>query len=267
MYKLTLIYLQNNTYVYTSNSIEKDTNLFFCHLYISQLYTSIIDLQNKYLYWDSNKCVAEEPWLLVQEEPLPLDAESAKLINEIYDRITILQKRGLSIRTIREALLSYQTPSRIRITSDMRILLTDYNDLELKFTPLCKTIYLFYLSHPEGIAFKQLTDHKEELLTIYQKCSPKNNPEQLLKHIENLTNPLHNSINEKTSIIQRDIAKVLDENLLSFYIIDGEKGSKHRIRQATDTTFEQQTPPDINHQSCTIELISSQNNHTQLGNS
>ena len=45
--------------------------------------------------------------------------------------------------------------SRLTITKDFTIILSDYNK-EVKMEPLIKSVYLLYLNHPEGIAFKAL---------------------------------------------------------------------------------------------------------------
>ncbi len=37
---------------------------------------------------------------------------------------------------------------------------------------LVKTVYLLYLKHPEGIAFKQLPDYRQELIDIYKTLRP-----------------------------------------------------------------------------------------------
>lgn len=43
--------------------------------------------------------------------------------------------------------------SRITITKDCSVFLTDYDNKEVKMEPMTKAVYLLYLRHPEGIAF------------------------------------------------------------------------------------------------------------------
>ena len=59
---------------------------------------------------------------------------------------------------------------RLTITKDYRILIGDGNEIGLE--PLMKCVYLLYLKHPEGIAFKSLADYKQELKDIYVKLKP-----------------------------------------------------------------------------------------------
>ena len=51
-------------------------------------------------------------------------------------------------------------------------MLPDYNDMEIKMEPIVKAVYLLFLKHPEGIAFKCLPDYRQELAEIYTKLRP-----------------------------------------------------------------------------------------------
>lgn len=79
------------------------------------------------------------------------------------------------------------------ITKDYRILLPDYNDMEIKIEPLVKAVFLLFLKHPEGILFKHLPNYREELTGIYAKLRPLGMSEKAIQSIEDVTNPLLNS--------------------------------------------------------------------------
>lgn len=159
-----------------------------------------------------------------------IDEDARRLLDEIHDRLIQLRRRGLSSRTICECLLERQKPSRLCITHDYRLLLSDYGNLEVKLTPLPKALYLLFLRHPEGIAFKEMACHAAELSAIYAQLSPSINPQRREQQIRSLTDPLSNSLNEKVSLIHRAFATVLDDSLLPFYVIDGPKGSQRTVR-------------------------------------
>ena len=61
--------------------------------------------------------------------------------------------------------------SRLSIAKDGTILLADYQK-EVKMEPIVKAVYLLFLNHPEGIAFKYLPDYRKELTDLYQKIKP-----------------------------------------------------------------------------------------------
>ena len=48
--------------------------------------------------------------------------------------------------------------SRIRVTNQFKIILTDYENTEIKMGPLPKAVFLFFLRHPEGVMFSHLQD-------------------------------------------------------------------------------------------------------------
>lgn len=118
--------------------------------------------------------------------------------------------------------------SRLTITKEYSIMLSDYNK-EVKLEPIVKAVYLLYLNHPEGIAFKCLPDYRKELAEIYQKIKPFGLNDRAIRSIEDVTNPLLNSINEKCSRVRAAFMPLVDESLLDQYIIIGKSGEAKKI--------------------------------------
>lgn len=119
--------------------------------------------------------------------------------------------------------------SRITITKDCMVLLTDYDNKEVKMEPMTKAVYLLYLSHPEGIAFKHLPDYRRELADIYNRIKPLGLNDRVLKSIEDVTNPLLNSINEKCSRVKAAFLPLVDASLADHYYIIGKGGEEKKI--------------------------------------
>ena len=119
--------------------------------------------------------------------------------------------------------------SRITITKDYSILLTDYDNREVKMEPITKVVYLLYLKHPEGIAFKHLPDYRKDLADIYAKIRPLGLNDRVLKSIDDVTNPLLNSINEKCSRIKAAFLSEVDASLADHYYITGKSGEEKKI--------------------------------------
>ena len=124
--------------------------------------------------------------------------------------------------------------SRITITKDCTVLLTDYDNKEVKMEPIVKAIYLLFLNHPEGIAFKYLPDYRKELAEIYQKIKPLGMTERVLRSIEDVTNPLLNSINEKCSRVRAAFVAEVDPSLADQYYIVGKSGEAKKITLPRD---------------------------------
>lgn len=123
--------------------------------------------------------------------------------------------------------------SRLTIAKDCTILLSDYQK-EVKMEPIVKAVYLLFLKHPEGIAFKCLPDYREELLGIYQKIKPFGLTERAIRSIEDVTNPLLNSINEKCSRVRAAFLSEVDPTLLEQYIITGKSGEIKKVMLPRD---------------------------------
>ena len=124
--------------------------------------------------------------------------------------------------------------SRITIAKDYTIFLTDYDNKEVKMEPIVKAVYLLFLNHPEGIAFKHLPDYRKELADIYQKIKPFGLTERAIRSIEDVTNPLLNSINEKCSRIRAAFLAEVDPSLADQYYIIGKSGEEKKISLPRD---------------------------------
>lgn len=151
------------------------------------------------------------------------------LIDEIKERVLKLRKRGVAQHILEELIKPDDSPSRLVITTDYRLLLPEYNNMEIKMEPLVKAVYLLFLNHPEGILFKHLPDYREELTKIYVKLKPYGMSDRAIQSIEDVTNPLLNSINEKCARIRGAFVGQFDDHLARHYYIDGLRGEAKKI--------------------------------------
>ena len=124
--------------------------------------------------------------------------------------------------------------SKLVITNDYRILLPDYYNIEIKLEPLVKAVYLLFLKHPEGIVFKDLTDYREELKQIYSVLRPNGITDKAIQSIEDLTNPVSNSINEKCARIRGVFVGHFGDDIAQHYYIDGLRGEPKKISLPRD---------------------------------
>jgi hypothetical protein len=156
------------------------------------------------------------------------------LIEEIRERVAKLRQRGIAEYLLEQLIHPDNRLSRMVITKDYRILLPDYNDMEIKMEPLVKAIYLLFLKHPEGIMFKYLSDYRKELARIYSELRPTGLTDKALQSIEDVTNPLLNSINEKCARIRGAFVGQFDNYMAKSYYIDGLRGEAKKISLPRD---------------------------------
>ena len=162
------------------------------------------------------------------------DDEVAVIVKEIRDRIKILSEKGLTENLLKKLLNKETRLSRLMVTKDMRIVLPDYNNMEIKMEPINKAVFLLFLRHPEGIIFKHLPDYRKELADIYQKIKPLGLNEKAIQSIEDVTNPCLNSINEKCARIRGAFISKFDEELAQHYYIYGRRGEPKKISLPRD---------------------------------
>ncbi|MBO6254660.1 MAG: hypothetical protein J6O49_13595 [Bacteroidaceae bacterium] len=162
------------------------------------------------------------------------DENTDDLMEEIRERIAKLRQRGIAEYILEQLIHPDNRLSRMVITKDWRIVLPDYNNMEIKMEPLVKAVYLLFLRHPEGIVFKHLPDYRQELTNIYSKLRPLSQSNKAIQSIEDVTNPLLNSINEKCARIRGAFLGEFDDYMAKYYYIDGPRGEAKKIALPRD---------------------------------
>lgn len=151
--------------------------------------------------------------------------ELAKELHALVNRLGQTGRYDLMLRAISVPVLEQlrieaarAKLSRLVITRDFRFILPDYN-AEVTLTPVHKALYILFLNHEEGIEFKDLSDHREELRRIYRSISPSTDPDRIDETVSRLTDPTDNAVNEKCSRIKAAFGSLMDEYTLSYYMI------------------------------------------------
>ena len=96
--------------------------------------------------------------------------------------------------------------------------------------PLPKTVFLFYLRHPEGVGFSYLQDYKEEIFEIYGKVCKNDNPDKMEESIGRLIDPFDNSICEKCAAVKKAFITSISDSIAHNYYISGEQGGPKFIK-------------------------------------
>ena len=178
-------------------------------------------------YWEppyNNEPPAEQGF-----RPQGKEVSTDDLIDEVRERIAKLRQRGIAEYMLEQLIHPDNRLSKMVITKDWRIVLPDYNDMEIKMEPLVKAVYLLFLRHPEGIVFKHLPDYRQELTKIYSKVKPLGLSDKAIQSIEDVTNPLLNSINEKCARIRGAFVGQFDNYMAKSYYVDGARGEAKKI--------------------------------------
>jgi hypothetical protein len=156
----------------------------------------------------------------------PCDIES--MLTQAQLLVQRLREQGVNDLVIEEIFHPTQRLSRLHVRYS-RIFLPDYQNMEIKMTPLPKAVFLLYLKHPEGIRFCDLPDYRDELLHIYAGFSGRDSMDDIRASIDDVTNPLSNSINEKCSRIRQAFLSKFEDRLARNYYITGPRGETKKI--------------------------------------
>ena len=155
------------------------------------------------------------------------------LLNEVKQKLLLLRESGLSEKDIASLLYNERPLLKLTISRNYRIFLGDER-IEVRMEPIVKAVYLLFLKHPEGIAFKCLPDYRQELACIYTKLRPMGLTDRAMQSIEDVTNPLLNSINEKCARIRGAFLGEFDDYMAKYYYIEGKRGEPKKISLTRD---------------------------------
>ena len=134
-------------------------------------------------------------------------------------------------KTIIDTLLKYNGNhgiSRLYVTANGDLYLTDRNNTEVKMPALCKALYILFLLHEDGISLNYLDDYKSELYRIYRQISTYNDNDLLHQAIDNLTDFVGTTMNANLSRIKKAFKSILGDEA-TLYLIQGDKGEKKTI--------------------------------------
>lgn len=178
-----------------------------------------------------------------------------EIADEEDEIVTIEQEREVALQAIQAKIVEYvtkyhanpsqlmqtllegkivigdkQQPSPLVVNNDLKIVLPNYNEVEVKMPAMCRSIYILFLKHHDGIALRDIVNYRADLENIYSMVMPGRSEEKAKEAIDNLLNPMNNTLNEYISKIKRCFKScIIDKNLADQYCITGKRGETYRI--------------------------------------
>jgi hypothetical protein len=157
--------------------------------------------------------------LFTSQFPMPV-------IDQVLSIMESLRRKMLFAQGFR----AQKQHSKLVIDQDFHIWLEDYNKIEIKLTPLEKTLYLLFLRYPDGITKCSLQDYRDEILQIYSLLKRSTDQQKMQDRINDICSPLSNSADEKISKIKLKFTNALGAGLAAPYYIQGPVGEAKKIR-------------------------------------
>ena len=156
--------------------------------------------------------------------------EIEELTAQVAVAIERLKQLGVDYATILNIVKGEPKLSRMVVTEMGRIILPDYNEMEIEMRPTAKALYLLYLKYADGIAFKDLPDYKDELMKIYGKVSNLSDGDAQREAVEALVDPFQNTINVACSRVKEAFVSRFNNDLADYYVISGKRGEAKKIK-------------------------------------
>ena len=156
--------------------------------------------------------------------------EIEELTAQVATAVERLKQLGVDYATILNIVKGEPKLSRMVVTEVGRIILPDYNEMEIEMRPTAKALYLLYLKYADGIAFKDLPDYKDELMKIYAKVSNLSNGDAQREAVEALVDPFQNTINVTCSRVKEAFVSRFNNDLADYYVISGKRGEAKKIK-------------------------------------
>lgn len=150
------------------------------------------------------------------------EMDSAALLDIVRKASDILRRRG--IRTVETG-----APRKLRITKDYRIFIPELGNREISLMPLPKMLFIFFLRHPEGVAFTGLDRYKDELMDIYVRISPRLDRRGMQQSIERIVSPESNSFHAQKSKLSSALSSYFEGSALGKYVISQKDGGGSSI--------------------------------------
>ena len=188
-----------------------------------------------------NKAPSVEPDLLEEEsrELNRIERERNRALERIKKEIvnyiaTYHDDPKVLIAELLRGKVVVGTPGRVLVNGDLKIVLPEYDEMEIKMPAMSRTLYILFMKLRkqgiDGIVLKNIDKYRDDIINIYSLVKPGAKERRVAKSVDNLCDPLSDSLNQAISRVNRCIKSVItDKKLVEQYMITGTRGAKYGI--------------------------------------
>lgn len=135
------------------------------------------------------------------------DKRSQAAVNNIKGLLEDLRLRGYSNEMILDAIGLGRRPVRL-VLGPKGLSCPDDSSVSIRLNPMERTLYGFFLSHPEGICAEEIWSHYDELLELYSRQSVED-PDRQADAVDSICDDSRASFHTNISRIKRKITEAL----------------------------------------------------------
>ena len=151
-------------------------------------------------YCRESKSAKAKPVFKYKFSPDNLDPHTREVLSEIN---RLLEVYDLTLDEL-EVIIGYTVKlSKMKITRNRSIIMTDFGNREIKMDHLTKMVYFFYLKHPEGVRFKEVDNYREQLIHIYMGITGRDDPQEIRNSVIGHIDPLGSGLRISASRIKK----------------------------------------------------------------
>ncbi len=119
------------------------------------------------------------------------------------------------------------------VNRDRKIIFPEYNEMELKMSAASRTLYIWFLLHPEGCRLKELSSHRADFIDIYEEVHPGSN--YVEESVDALLKP--DKLNQNLSRIKKMVRSIIiNDDIAHNYFISRDDEGTYRLPIATHPT-------------------------------
>lgn len=155
-------------------------------------------------------------------------AELLALMEKVQERLRALGGDNQASAAA-ESAFEPARPVELFIDKNYTIRTNSNNGPVLPLRPLVKSLFILFLSHPEGILLKQRDRYRLELENIYGTICPNTSKEDIRTRVGRLVDLQDNSYSEKASVLNAQLEGLLPNGAAESYKIQGFNGHPRRI--------------------------------------
>ena len=102
------------------------------------------------------------------------------------------------------------------VNRDRKIIFPEYNEMELKMSAASRTLYIWFLLHPDGCRLKELSKHRADFIDIYEEVHPGSN--YVEECVDALLKP--DKLNQNLSRIKKMVRSIIiNDDIAQHYFI------------------------------------------------
>lgn len=163
---------------------------------------------------------------------LMMDEDAASIVAQIKTLLKQLKTKGATDKEIDSLLTEEDKPGRAYIDSRGKLVLPDAGGVQIKLTPMERTLYILFLRYPDGINADELWRYWDELCDIYGSQTVYDDIDLIEDAVEGICDEEKVTWYTNVSRIKKKISDKIGKRAAEQYIIRRGVDGLYRIRAA-----------------------------------